>query len=63
MLQKILESFLLLFVEQENLVNIRVKKKINGFKAMDTERQRRLLVYIYKLCAITNVYLKIKLCR
>lgn len=62
MLQKRLRSLLLLLVEQENLINIHIKKIINEFKAMNTERQRRLLLYIYKSYAITNVYLKIKLC-
>lgn len=29
---------------------------------MNTEGQHRLLLYVYKLYTMTNIYLKIKLC-
>lgn len=55
MLQKRLESLLLQFVKQKNLVNIQIEKVIYEFKAMNTERRHRLL-YVYKLYAIINMF-------
>lgn len=53
-----LKFLLLLLVAQEIVINIQIDKVIN---AVNTERERRLLLEVYKLRATTNVYLKIKL--
>lgn len=42
MLQERLESLLLLFVEQETLMNIQIEEVIDEFKIMNNERERRL---------------------
>jgi len=44
MLQERLESFLLLFVEQEKLMNVQIEEVIDEFKSMNNERERRLVL-------------------
>lgn len=38
---------------------LKFEKVIDKFKAMNTEGERSLLLKVYKLCAMTNLYLKI----
>jgi len=44
MLQERLESFLLLFVEQEKLMIVQIEEVIDEFKSMNNERERRLVL-------------------
>jgi len=46
MLQETWEYFLLLFVEQEKLMNIQIEELIDEFKSINNERELRLY---YKL--------------
>jgi len=44
MLRERLESFLLLFVEQEKLMKVQNEEVIDEFKFMNNERQRRIVL-------------------
>lgn len=44
MLQEWLESLLLLFIKQKNLINIQIQKVIDEFKVMNTEEKHKLLL-------------------
>lgn len=44
MLQERLESFLLLFVEQEKLMNVQIEEIIDEFKSLNNEKERRLVL-------------------
>jgi len=57
--QERLESLVLLFVEQENVMNIQVEEVIVELKTMNNERAQILVLQFYKLGVLTNEYLKI----
>lgn len=59
MLQERLKPLLLVLVEQQNLINVQIKILIDEFNALNTEGDHGLLLYLYRLCAMINIYLKI----